>query len=620
MKKILKYTVFILCLKNFSACKSDNFLEVPPKNLQTEGTAFKTYDNFQTYAWGFYTLFEQFAYERPTGYEFDAYGGALAQTNTTNSNFWAYQRVTEAGQSGAWNFSYIRQVNTLLDNVDLSAMTQADKEHWRSVGLFFRSLKYFELLSKFGDVPWIEHVLKEADTDIIFGKRTPRDEVAKNILRDLNFAEQHIKAEGDGANTINVNVVRALISRFGLFEGTWRKYHGLSDADTYLRACSDASDKIMNAFPVLHHNYDELFNSEDLSATKGILLYKRYEADVLTNSISRTEGGSGIFYEMTKETVDGYLCTDGRTIANSPLYNGDKTAYDEFRNRDRRLLFTAIPPYRVFMPDRNNWRYLTTQDIITRGKITEQVTVADSVLYREYLDLMTTISTPDKKYLPTSAWTGNEPIPYIPRFRTFTEGFAVHSGQHGYKVWKYYNKNARPIIASTADAPLFRVGEVMLNYAEAKWELGAFDQGVADRTINVLRVRAGVASMNVGEINGSFDPNRDQEVDPVLWEIRRERRVELLGEGFAFDDIRRWKKGAYLNKQPLGRWVNNAEYNNTLRIQGYASVAASADKEGYIIYCAPPPGWLEHYYLYPLPITQLVLNPQLVQNPGYATP
>ena len=87
--------------------------------------------------------------------------------------------------------------------------------------------------------------------------------MAKNILSNLKYAEEHIKESGDGDNTINTSVVQALISRFGLFEGTWRKYHGLEDAETYLRASAEASEKIMAKFKDLHPRYDEIFNSED---------------------------------------------------------------------------------------------------------------------------------------------------------------------------------------------------------------------------------------------------------------------------------------------------------------------------------------------------------------------
>ena len=114
-------------------------------------------------------------------------------------------------------------------------MNDSEKGQWKAVGLFFRSFRYIELLSKYGAVPWLEDVVEKDDTDVIYGPRTSRYDVAANILRDLKFAEEHIKADGDGDNTINRNAVLALFSRFGLREGTWRRYHNLVDPDFYLK-------------------------------------------------------------------------------------------------------------------------------------------------------------------------------------------------------------------------------------------------------------------------------------------------------------------------------------------------------------------------------------------------
>ena len=133
-----------------------------------------------------------------------------------------------------------------------------------------------------------------------------------------------------------------------------------------------------------------------------------------------------------------------------------------------------------------------------------------------------------------------------------------------------------------------------MNYAEAMYELGLFDQSIADKTINKLRKRAHVADMVLTDITTDFDPDRDQDVNPLLWEIRRERRVELMGEGTRLDDLRRWKKGHYVK-------VMNGPSNN----------------EGYVYYFEKPIGWLEHYYLNPIPLNQLALNPALEQNPGW---
>ncbi|MCH5684866.1 RagB/SusD family nutrient uptake outer membrane protein [Niabella sp. W65] len=94
--------------------------------------------------------------------------------------------------------------------------------------------------------------------------------------------------------------------------------------------------------------------------------------------------------------------------------------------------------------------------------------------------------------------------------------------------------------ADINDCPVFRMGEILMNYAEAQFELGQFSQAIANATINKTRARGEVAPLNISAIPN--DPTRDPAVDPVLWEIRRERAVELMGEGFRFDDLRRWKK------------------------------------------------------------------------------
>ena len=143
------------------------------------------------------------------------------------------------------------------------------------------------------------------------------------------------------------------------------------------------------------------------------------------------------------------------------------------------------------------------------------------------------------------------------------------------------------------------------------YELGKFNQSVADQTINILRKRAAVADMIVDDIDASFDPKRDIDVDPILWEIRRERRVEFMGEGRRLDDLRRWAKGHYVDKQPVGVYVTDA-LKDKVKVTG-----GTSDNSGYVYYFAQPVGWQEYYYLYPLPLKQIALNKNLKQNPGW---
>ena len=163
---------------------------------------------------------------------------------------------------------------------------------------------------------------------------------------------------------------------------------------------------------------------------------------------------------------------------------------------------------------------------------TTQWKFTDNPSEREYIDLMATISKETYHRLPTSNFNG-----FItkgqPHFKNVNWGQGWNAIQMGFWVWKYYNTHTDASTANgvcTTDAPLFRLGEILLNYAEAMYELGLFDQSIADETINKLRKRAHVADMVLTDITTDFDPDRDQDVNPLLWEIRRERRVELMGE------------------------------------------------------------------------------------------
>lgn len=598
---ILLFTVMLT-----ASCNKD-FLNKVPLDQQTEATSFKTYENFKTYTWGLYDLFDGYGQgpilNTATFLFEEGNSDNLCYTASLNSNEWAYQLTTVPSSGGDWDFSFIRRVNIMLDNIDQSNMSQAEKDHWKSVGYVFRSARYMQLLSKFGDVPWLEHVVKDNDKDILYGQRTPRDAVAQNILDNLLWAESHINPKGDGANTVNVHVVRALISRFGLFEGTWRKYHGLGNAELYLRASVTASAKLASDFPTLLSDYDQIFNSEDLAGKAGIILYRSYAAGQNLHGIQRYLRTSEWYFDLSKDAVESYLCRDGKPVSTSDVYDGDHSMYDEFRHRDRRLYLTVLPPYKVF----------TTTDA-TGNVVTSQNTIfwkhTGTASDREYIDTMTAISSPGYKRLPYLQWAGNV-LRTSPHFRKFNEGQGFVVSQLGYYFYKFYNSTTDATgFVNTTDAPIFRIEEALLNYAEASYELGEFDQPIADQTINKLRRRVKMPDMVIADIDGSFDLNRDTDIQPVLWEIRRERRVELMGEGFRFNDLRRWKKGNYLNKQQTGLWVDNTKYGNALTIAGGGT-------EGYVIYNTMPLGWLDYYYLYPLPADQLVLNSSLVQNTGW---
>lgn len=541
---------------------NDDFLEVYPRDTQTEATAFVTADNFETYAWGLYSIFGGYSDDTLGD---DKNGGNLVSNAAGGESDWAMGRYKVPSSGGDWDFSFIRRCNLMLDHIDGSQMNEDEKKHWRAVGLFFRSHRYFQLLQKFGDVPWIEHVLS-TDSEELYYPRDSRDMVAANILRDLKQAAADIREGGNGNNTVNTDVVNTFLSRFALFEGTWRKYHGLQDADTYLQAAADAALAVINTGKYsVNPSYDALFNSEDLTGAASIILFRQYTGGELGHNYTRRIRTGELTFEATKDLVDSYLCSDGKPISTSDVFEdapGEEgkdrlREYDRFRNRDRRLYVTIVPPYNENMSD---------------SKDSE---------YKVMLDDADNASWTGTKRLPMTNFKGQvcNSQPNLMESSNFTNWGKTHMG---FCMWKYYNTTTPSTTANsdnTTDAPIFRYEEVLLNYAEAMCELGKFDQAVADRTINLMRRRpsCNVADMDVDAIAAagrSWDPALEtggyynRAADPVLWEIRRERRLEFVGEGFAFRDIRRWKiADLVLNKRPQGAWIDRNVYGGNLTLQ-----------------------------------------------------
>ncbi len=652
-----------------TAC-NDDFLERAPKTELTEENAFQSYDNFKAFAWPLYEMFSNTMFGTAisgTGqgscYSADINAGWMySRGQHLNGNSYAMGRITSVASGNGWDFSGgLRRANIMLSHIDDSNMTQEEKDHWRAVGYFFHSYWYIELINRFGDVPWIDKPLTD-ESEERFASREDRIAVADRVLERLQWAEQNIGTYDDGTPTINQDCVQALISRFTLREATWRKYHELdqSGVNAYLNECVRVSEALMAKYPNLYYGggtetapgtgYNEMWSTESLNGVPGIILFIQYNGtgDTRYHNFSALEHMDSGNAEMTQDMVDLYLCTDGKTISNSPLYEGDKTPYATFRNRDPRLYYVVMPPYRVTAKtptsdDPRSWEYTDNPDD------------------RYYIDLLgadmnssnegevgdRTAAQYGMKRLPAQNWTA-QLVSSVPNFidgvgaTGFVRGY---SGYYFWKGWTTWEKNMNGgIMQNTSDKPVFKIEEVLLNYAEAKWELGQFDQTVADRSINLLRDRVGVARMVVSEINGSFDPNRGkwypkslgdkvpwqsgEDLDPVLWEIRRERIVELMGEGFGFYDIRRWRMAPwFLNRQHKGMWATQDMFNANSGSQyfmdgsGNPVTVTGSQTEGYVYLEADPiaagQGWQERYYLYQIPTTEILLNPALTQNPGW---
>lgn len=647
MKKYIG--LFVGVATALTSC-NDDFLEKFPQNKPTEQNAFVTYDNFKSYSWEFYEEFSdesnylQYVDAEHASLKGDYYAGYasyLYKEAGDEPNPYRNGTATAPSSGNGWDFSFVRRANILLSKIEDSKMTGEEKLHWEAVGKFWRAYAYAELISRFGDVPWIDIVLNENSPER-FKSRDPRKVVADNVLADLQFVEKNINAAGDGPNTINLDVVRALMSRFTLFEGTWRKYHNLGDYQKYIDEAVRVSLAVVKSNPEIMPEVDGRYITESLVGQPGILLCKEYVMGIMTHNRARYVRTEAYDYEFPKSTVDMFLTRNGLPIHNAENtadiengYHGDKNLYKQFRNRDLRLLAQVLPPYSIqqgFTMGANAPNF----DAPKEDSFNETGYYYDGVEnVKEYMDLCKREFNAKGKQLPaahfagTLVWTS----PHI------TGPGAVYTcSRSGFTAWKEYNIWEDNSGNDTSDKAIFWIEEAMLNLAEAYYEQnGSLSQEIADMTINKLRARAKVASMQVSQITDSFDPTRDNTVEPMLWEIRRERYVELLGEGFGFGDIRRWKKGPwYINRPQVGAYINKdnfyklshrlAENEAPTELCTSWNQVPLADlegnkidaREGYVQRFANPVsmglGWQDKYYLFAIPTNELILSEGNTKN------
>jgi hypothetical protein len=569
MKITNKYFLFLL-LVTLAGTGCKKYVDVTNPDTLVDPSYWKNENSVRTYSWELYNMFTGFGNGSQTNGDF--YFPTLTddQAAATFTQF----PTTAASSNAEWSFTNVRKANIMLERIDDVPMSDEAKNHWKGVARFFRAFQYFRLVQTFGGVPWFEKSVDISDTALIYKQKDSHQFVMDKVLDDINFAVTNLR-QTDQANTVNKDVALALKSRICLFEGTYRKYHtelNIPDADKYLQQCKEASQTLMaSAAYSLSANYQSNYNSDNLSSNKEMILYKRYEAGLLSHSLIAYNYSSTAMNGLSKSAVESYVATDGLPIGLSPLYQGDADISKVVANRDKRLKLTIDTTY---------------------------------LYYKGHTTL-----PGSKVYLGLTSSTGYRPNKFLPDSnKLLTIPTAIGT--------------------NFTDAPLFWLAEIYLNYAEAAAELDqlgkyAFTQNDLDISINKLRARAGVAkleykgSQQVG-VNGVqfVDPKKDADVTSLIWEIRRERRVELMMDGFRFQDLMRWKKGKYLDS------VVNPDSFLGAKVPANGQVTINA--QGYIV---PYTANLQRTftdpknYLSAIPTSQILLYPpatQLtMQNPGW---
>ena len=594
-KRILN--LFAVAAVALSAVSCEQFLTVEPIDKMSADTYFKNELELELFANGMINSYLPTA--DGLGYS-DSWSDLFC--SKTSSDFYR-PGIWNADKQGSWgvsNWRNIRRANIMLEGMARSKgnVSEETYNHYQGVARLWRAYFYFAKVQTFGNVPWIDHAL-DVEDEILYAPCDDREYVMSKVLEDLNFACQNLSGDTKYNGVVNKWVALAFKARVCLYEGTFRKYHSVNPSTNVawnnnyeksadlLQECVNAADELMKSGNFdLHPDYYGLFHHTNIASSKEAIWWSDYDSGELNRMHELTWVVNSSTYDQqvspTKLMMNHYLNLDG-----TPITNEGKVAIEqEFEGRDLRLKACVHHP-----------GYMYTK---VNGET-----------------------------LPKNTNT------------TYTYNF-YQNVKFSIENEENYSKGK-----NDNDYPILRYGEVLLNYAEAKAELnnGELSQEDWNKTIGLLRARAGVAniypdaSWDCGWIKAYYG-----NLSNVLTEIRRERTVELLGEGMREADLYRWKLGHLIvdrqtnNQGWMGVWVpkelvkampfNGATYTFTNTKPeaglGYNVGTSTADQNhtfsegdhGFLIYNYKLE-WKDRNDVRPIPQTVLNVNKNIQQNYGW---
>ena len=618
MKKI--YSVFIsgLSVLAFSSC--EGFLDKFPETSLSPETFYTSEKELELATNGFYTMLPS-----PDNTTDGALQDNDLEYHVALSSLQMGNRSAENETWSSSTWSNLRALNYYLEH-SVNCTSEDIRKKYDGVAYFFRAMFYYEKVRKYGDIPWYDHVISANDKASLYRARDSRGFVMQKIMEDLDKAIDGLPVTWtEGVYRINKYAAYAFKSRVALFEGTWRKYHDVPD-ETYTK--DDGTQMTLSS---------EYFLTQAADAAKAVIdygKYKMYKGETIVKGQLYRD-----FFVLedaeTSETILSrrYLYTDEMNIRHGV----------QFKYKNQRHSLTRALAYHYLMADGTPFQ---SQEGWQTMQYNQEFKNRDPRMAQ-------TIAAPDYVAVGTDASTK-----YYPSCKDYDRS--------GYRPIKYFSDDTHDGAGtSTTDYAIFRYGEVLLNYAEAKAELGEADQTVIDQTVNVIRARVGMPALDVTKANGTPDAflssyYTDKHLDGpdkgLILEIRRERTVELVNEGFRLWDMLRWHEGQQLCPASntlgpgfIGCWfpglgeydMNNdgtpdlciytgtkpsTDCENTLDVSEGKENILSEGTSGYLIQFKDQTyKWEEKDYLDPIPVKQIQIYPKdeatgesvLTQNPGY---
>lgn len=447
-------------------------------------------------------------------------------------------------------YQLIRAANNIIEKAPRAATSTSATtiDRYLAEARFFRAWGYFALVQKYGDVPLILKTLDDTSPELQ-APRTARERIFEQIYQDLDFAISKLPTMSalGAANYGRVSNTGALAfkARVALFEGTRSKFHNYGNANAHLQLAVTAAKAVIDSRQhTLFGNYFDLFQlAGEGFQNKENIIVKPYGVNLVDRVLTHT------YFRATLE-------------------NGNKCP---------------------------------TKSLTDAYLMTDGLPINKSPLWKKPLKSIEVFANRDERMSHTIFKAGD---PYIFTKKIFDIS-ALAFQKTGFCFRKFSNIDDWNNQASFIDRPIIRYAEVLLTYAEAKFELnGSISDADLDLAINPLRARGKVAKLTNAFVTTNGLSMRD--------ELRRERRVELAQEGGRYWDLMRWKTGEIeLPKPVLGNYFFRSEFSNVTTVNLTPDTIILVTAANFRRFDPAKD------YLWPIPLNEISLNPNLKQNPGW---